>query len=280
MTVCSARPRRAWRPGERLGYPRGATSSCCDGPADYRGVRCRGESGRHGPSLFLVRRGRNHFGVLQSFAGPVVADVAQRRRGARPVLRAHARLVPDFPAHGVLVAGTERPGGRRRCSGGCGARQTVLFSHSRSDIRSGLRDLAPNDVGGRGSSPVCHVDDGRRVADGAARRHRTPRQPMALAVLRCRASDVSRARPLPRAVALGPLRFHLCLPAHATGRDAVRNDVCARGSGCRTVPGQGCRASASDQLGRADRAANDRGSVRCSSTSSEAQCSRSCRHWS
>ena len=61
------------------------------------------ESGRRRPTVFLVRRGRDHFGVIQSFSQPVVADVEQRRRRPRPVLPDHARLVPNFPAHGVLV---------------------------------------------------------------------------------------------------------------------------------------------------------------------------------
>jgi hypothetical protein len=152
----------------------GETTAGCAGPADRWSVGRRGESGRRGPPVFLVRRGRDHFGLLQSISAAVVADVEQCRRRPRAVLPAHACLVSDLSAHRVLVARTKRSrcrsrGGRSSCVG-----QAVLVAHCRTELRCCLRDTAPGDVGGHRGSAVCVVDDGRRVADRPVRSRHTP----------------------------------------------------------------------------------------------------------
>ena len=62
--------------------------------------------------------------------------------------------------------------------GGAAAGVVVLSSFAvaqrRNRLRSRVRDLAAVDVGRYRSSPVCPVDDGGRVADGAARLRHTP----------------------------------------------------------------------------------------------------------
>ena len=62
--------------------------------------------------------------------------------------------------------------------GGAAAGVVVLskqfvVAQRRNGLRSCVRDLAADNVGGYRSSPVCPVDDGRGVADGAARVRRT-----------------------------------------------------------------------------------------------------------
>ena len=117
---------------------------------------------------------------------PAMADAGQCRRRPRPVLPAHARLVSGVPADGVLVSRAERSGCRRRGRRRGGVGPAVLVSHCRGQLRGNLRDTAPDDVGGYRSSAVCAFDDGRRVADRAARSRRPPRQRLGLAVLRAR----------------------------------------------------------------------------------------------
>ena len=63
--------------------------------------------------------------------------------------------------------------------GGAAAGVVVLgkqFSSRTVAVSSGhhLRDIASGDVGRRRSSPICPLDDGRRVADDTARSCRTP----------------------------------------------------------------------------------------------------------
>ena len=65
-------------------------------------------------------------------------------------------------------------GRRRRRGRRSGAGQAVLVSHRRGERRRRLRDPAAGDVGRHRGSPVCLVDDGRRVADRTARRRRAP----------------------------------------------------------------------------------------------------------
>ena len=165
------------------------------------------------PPVVLVRRGRDDFGVLQSLAGAAMADVGQRRRRPRPVLRAHARLVHDLRAHGILVARAKRSGSRG-CGGRCrGAGQAVLVSHRRAERGGHLRDPAPGDMGRYRSPAVRTVDDGRRVVDRTVRSRRTPRQRLDLAVLRGRTGGVDSARRVPRADVVGARRFPVFLPA-------------------------------------------------------------------
>jgi hypothetical protein len=143
-------------------------------PADRFSAGRRCESGRRGPPLVLVRRGRDHLGVIQSIAGPVVADAGQCRRRPRRLLPAHARLVSDFPAYGVLVPCPKRAGGRRRGRRTGGVGQAVLVSHRRGERRGYLCDPAAGDVGRHRGSLVRLVDDGRRLADRTARLRRAP----------------------------------------------------------------------------------------------------------
>src|SRR6185503_13014460 len=51
--------------------------AACAGPTDRWSVGRRDESGRRGPPVLLVRRGRDHFGLIQSISAAVVADVEQ-----------------------------------------------------------------------------------------------------------------------------------------------------------------------------------------------------------
>ena len=66
--------------------------------------------------------------------------------------RAPSGLAVGGAAAGVVVLGKQ-----------------FVVSHCRGGFRGRLRDLAAGDVGRHRSSPVCPFDDGRRVADGAAR---------------------------------------------------------------------------------------------------------------
>ena len=155
-----------------------------------------------------------------------MAHAGKRRRGRGSVLRAHARLVQNRPAHGILVPRAKRSRGWGRRGRSRGAGQAVLVSHCRAGLRSCVRDLAPGDVGGHRSSPVCDFDDGRRVADGTAHPRHAARRRVGVAVLRPRPGDVGFARRVSAAFVSRVRRFHLRLSAQPNRSPTVR--ACVR----------------------------------------------------
>ena len=187
-----------------------------------------------------------------------MADAWQRRCRRRSVLPAHARLVHNLPANRVLVPCAKRFGYRRRGSGTRGAGQAVLHAHCRSDLWGRLRDFAAGDLGGHRSPAVCLVDDGRRLADGAAGVRRPPGERLGVAVLRDRPGAVDFARRVFGAdVARAPC-LHLSVSTQQARRHTFRrDDGYQRWRGGASCDRSGW-ASAADQLGCTDRPPHDR----------------------
>ena len=77
----------------------------------------RPASGRRGPPVFLVRRGRDYFGVIQSLSRTAVQMLSNVDAVHGPYEHGHARLVQLLPptefgsrAQGVGWSGAPRPG--------------------------------------------------------------------------------------------------------------------------------------------------------------------------